>query len=199
MMMIDLQERGHLKTENRDTNFLYLGCGLLTVIILMIDLAIPLGVAGGVPYITVVLLSLRSPQKKITIIVSIICSILTIVGFFFSPPGGEIVKVLSNRALALFAIWVTAALTLQRKIVEEEREKAIFEREKALEDTKILRGLLPTCASCKKIRDDNGHWNQIEVYIKQHSEANFSHGICPECARKLYPDVYKEEDVDSGT
>ena len=198
-MIIDLQKRGRLKTENQDTNSLYLGCGLLTVIILIIDLAIPLGVAGGVPYITVVLLSLRSPQKKITVIVSIICSILTIVGFFFSPPGGEIVKVLSNRALALFAIWVTAALTLQRKIVEEEREKAIFEREKALEDTKILRGLLPTCASCKKIRDDNGHWNQIEVYIKQHSEANFSHGICPECARKLYPDVYKEEDIESDT
>jgi len=198
-MIIDLQKRGRLKTENQDTNSLYLGCGLLTVIILIIDLAIPLGVAGGVPYITVVLLSLRSPQKKITVIVSIICSILTIVGFFFSPPGGEIVKVLSNRALALFAIWVTAALTLQRKIVEEEREKAIFEREKALEDTKILRGLLPTCASCKKIRDDNGHWNQIEVYIKQHSEANFSHGICPECARKFYPDVYKEEDIESGT
>ena len=198
-MIIDLQKRGHLKTENQNTNSLYLGCGLLTFIILIIDLAIPLGVAGGVPYITVVMLSLRSHQKKMTIIVSIICSILTIVGFFFSPPGGEIVKVLSNRALALFAIWVTAALTLQRKKVEEEREKAIFEREKALEDTKILRGLLPTCASCKKIRDDNGHWNQIEVYIKQHSEANFSHGICPECARELYPDVYKEEDIESGT
>ena len=198
-MLIDLQKRGRLKTENQDTNSLYLGCGLLTVIILIIDLAIPLGVAGGVPYITVVMLSLRSPQKKITVFVSIICSILTIVGFFFSPPGGEIVKVLSNRALALFAIWVTAALTLQRKKVEEEREKAIFEREKALEDTKILRGLLPTCASCKKIRDDNGCWNQIEVYIKKHSEANFSHGICPECARKLYPDVYKEEDIESGT
>jgi len=104
-------------------------------------------------------------------------------------------KVLFNRALALFAIWVTATLTLQRKIIEEKREKTISEREKALEDIKILRGLLPICASCKKIRDDQGYWNQIDVYVHEHSEADFSHGICPECAKKLYPKFYKDKDI----
>jgi len=195
--MIDLQEKNHFKAASLNSAFLYFGCGLLTVIILITDLAIPLGVAGGVPYIAVILLSLWSPQKKITVIVSVICSVLTIAGFFFSPPGGEMWKVLSNRALALFAIWVTAALTLQRKIIEEKREKTISDREKALEDIKILRGLLPICASCKKIRDDQGYWNQIEVYVHKHSEADFSHGICPECARKLYPNFYKEKDSKS--
>ena len=56
-------------------------------------------------------------------------------------------------------------------------------------EVKTLGGFLPICSSCKKIRDDNGYWNQIERYIGDHSEAEFSHGICPDCARKLYPDL----------
>jgi hypothetical protein len=51
-----------------------------------------------------------------------------------------------------------------------------------------LRGLLPICASCKKIRDDKGYWNQMETYIEAHSEADFSHGVCPECMERLYPE-----------
>jgi hypothetical protein len=57
----------------------------------------------------------------------------------------------------------------------------------------MLRGLLPICSSCKKIRNDQGYWEQIEVYIRDHSEADFSHGICPECAQKLYPELYKKK------
>ncbi|MCK5255293.1 MAG: sensor with HAMP domain protein, partial [Deltaproteobacteria bacterium] len=65
--------------------------------------------------------------------------------------------------------------------------KTIYdEKEKALLDLKILSGLLPICASCKKIRDDKGYWNQIELYIRDRSETEFSHGICPPCAKKLY-------------
>jgi len=59
----------------------------------------------------------------------------------------------------------------------------------ALKKVKLLSGFLPICASCKKIRDDKGYWNQIESYIRDHSEADFSHGICPECARKLYSEL----------
>lgn len=59
----------------------------------------------------------------------------------------------------------------------------------ALEKVKQLGGLLPICANCKKIRDDNGYWNQIELYIREHSEAEFSHGICPDCAQELYPEL----------
>jgi len=57
-----------------------------------------------------------------------------------------------------------------------------------------LTGLLPICAKCKKIRDDNGYWNQIEVYIRDHSEAEFSHGFCQECAKQYYPglDIYDD-------
>ena len=76
-----------------------------------------------------------------------------------------------------------------RKEVEREKERLIDKLQKALSEVKTLRGFLPICASCKKIRDDKGYWNQIESYIRNHSEAEFSHGICPDCARKLYPDL----------
>jgi CheY-like chemotaxis protein len=62
------------------------------------------------------------------------------------------------------------------------------ELENALRNVKVLRGLLPICASCKKIRDDKGFWNLVEVYIRDHTEAEFSHGICPDCIKKLYPE-----------
>jgi sigma-B regulation protein RsbU (phosphoserine phosphatase) len=77
-----------------------------------------------------------------------------------------------------------------RKRAEEDREKLIHELRDALASIKRLRGLLPICASCKKIRDDKGYWNQIESYIRDHTEAEFTHGICPECMKKLYPDLY---------
>ncbi len=78
--------------------------------------------------------------------------------------------------------------------LEEERakEKMIADLNAALAKVKKLSGLLPICASCKKIRDDQGYWTQIESYLKQHSEAEFSHGICPQCMRKLYPEFVDE-------
>jgi PAS domain S-box-containing protein len=75
------------------------------------------------------------------------------------------------------------------KQAEEEREKLIFQLQEALDNIKTLKGLLPICANCKNIRDDKGYWNQIEAYIRDHSDAEFSHSICPDCAKKLYPDL----------
>jgi len=74
------------------------------------------------------------------------------------------------------------------KQAEEERERLIIELKDALSKIRTLRGLLPICASCKKIRDDKGYWEQIELYISDHSEAEFSHGLCPECVEKFYPE-----------
>ncbi len=66
-----------------------------------------------------------------------------------------------------------------------------------IDEVKALSGLLPICASCKKIRDNKGDWQQIEVYISTHSSTEFSHGICPECAKRLYPKHYKQDDKKS--
>jgi PAS domain S-box-containing protein len=86
----------------------------------------------------------------------------------------------------------------QRKQSEEEREKLIGELQKALAEVKTLGGLIPICANCKKIRDDKGYWNILEAYLTKHSDAQFSHGICPDCAAKLYPNLTTTKHKDLG-
>jgi hypothetical protein len=72
---------------------------------------------------------------------------------------------------------------------EKELKKSVDE---SFARIKVLNGLIPICANCKKIRDDKGYWDQLEGYIQSHSEAKFSHGVCPECAEKMYGDLYKK-------
>jgi len=74
----------------------------------------------------------------------------------------------------------------ERRRAAEEREHMIDELKEALASVKTLRGLIPICASCKKIRDDKGFWSQVEVYVRDRSEAEFSHGMCPDCIKRLY-------------
>jgi hypothetical protein len=157
-------------------------CIVVSVAVFILDSFIELGVASGVPYVLVVLISVRSPRRRLPYVVAAVTSILTLLGLYTSPPGGELWKVLSNRALALFAVWVTAVLSVQRGAFQDEKEEAISE-------VKALSGLFPICTSCKKIRDDKGYWKQIELYVRDHSQADFTHGYCPECADKLRPDL----------
>jgi len=85
----------------------------------------------------------------------------------------------------------------ERKLEEKNREALITELKNALSQVRQLSGMLPICASCKKIRDDKGYWNQIEKYITEHTEALFSHGLCPDCVIKAYEDIErwnKQED-----
>jgi CheY-like chemotaxis protein len=75
----------------------------------------------------------------------------------------------------------------------KERETLIVQLQKALQEVKTLSGLLPICASCKKIREEDSSWHPIEDYIASHSDANFTHGICPDCAHRLYPELYRHK------
>lgn len=79
-----------------------------------------------------------------------------------------------------------------RKHAEAEREQLITNLQEALSQVKVLSGLLPICASCKKVRDEKGEWGSIEKYIRERSHAEFTHGICPDCARRLYPEHYQK-------
>ena len=78
------------------------------------------------------------------------------------------------------------------KQAESEMERLIAQLQEALANVKTLRGLVPICANCKKIRDDHGYWRLVEEYVREHSEAEFSHGICPACLKLLYPEYYDE-------
>ena len=110
--------------------------------------------------------------------------------------------------LIWFAFFGGFVSNLRRRLGEQnkkikkdqiEKDNLIVELKAALSKVKTLSGLVPICASCKKIRDDRGYWKQIELYIRDHSEAQFSHSICPDCAKKLYPKIYKEQDMKSDT
>jgi AmiR/NasT family two-component response regulator len=83
---------------------------------------------------------------------------------------------------------------LQERYVE--RDRLVQELQETLARVKVLSGLLPICASCKKIRDDQGYWNQIEAYLRDHSDVEFSHGLCPDCAKKHYPEYFPGEGDD---
>jgi len=77
----------------------------------------------------------------------------------------------------------------RRREIESEREKLVVNLQEAIKEIKTLRGIIPICSHCKKIRDDKGYWSQIESYISEHSEAEFSHGICKDCAEEYYPEM----------
>jgi PAS domain S-box-containing protein len=80
----------------------------------------------------------------------------------------------------------------EREFTEQKLAESVNELQEALAKVKTLSGLLPICASCKKIRDDEGYWTHVEVYVSQHSDADFTHSICPECAHRLYPEYFKQ-------
>jgi PAS domain S-box-containing protein len=109
------------------------------------------------------------------------CTDVEVHGFPIFDDRGKIIQVIE------YCIDVS-----ERKQAEAVRERLIEDLQKALHQVKTLSGLLPICSSCKKIRDDKGYWNSLEKYIGEHSDAEFSHGICPECAQKLYPKFIKK-------
>jgi hypothetical protein len=120
---------------------------------------------------------------------------------FFSGHSGPInfvAEVLNSFSVSMLP-WSLAFIILNALIglfggtimqANAEKSKAIADLQEALAKVQILSGFLPICSSCKKVRDDRGYWNQIEAYISEHSEAEFSHGICPECAGIMYSDIY---------
>lgn len=95
-------------------------------------------------------------------------------------PFGYILKPFKERELH-----TTIEMALYKHRAEAEREKLITELQEALTHVKTLRGCLPICAACKKIRDDKGYWTRIEQYIMEHTDADFTHGVCPDCAKKF--------------
>ncbi|MBU0907994.1 MAG: hypothetical protein KKA54_17385 [Proteobacteria bacterium] len=86
-----------------------------------------------------------------------------------------------------------ASELVERRRIEADLQEKKHKLEEALAQVKTLRGFLPICSSCKKIRDDKGYWKQIETYVREHSDAQFSHSVCPECARRIYPDLDIDE------
>ena len=108
-------------------------------------------------------------------------------------PYGYIIKPYNDRELH-----IAVEIALYKHAVDAEKEQLIAKLQNALATIKRLHGILPICASCKKIREDNGAWTQLESYISEHTEAEFSHGLCEECSRRLYPQYFKSGENEKG-
>lgn len=112
------------------------------------------------------------------------------VDYLFKPLEPEILK----SKVKIFCELYTQKQIIQNQLAEIEEKNDVLQRQ--LKEIKVLKGFLPICANCKKIRDDKGYWTQVEKYVADHSEAEFSHSICPDCAKKLYPEYYFSEESD---
>ncbi len=118
------------------------------------------------------------------------------VGDWYSMLFSQIVFPIIATIFIVILIFLLFLLNINRihlKKVHLEKSEMVEKLQSTLEDVKQLKGILPICAKCKKIRDDKGYWKQIESYISKHTEADFSHSICPECTEILYPDFYAKK------
>jgi hypothetical protein len=95
-----------------------------------------------------------------------------------------------NAAIRLLAFLVITFTVSRVKELWDAEKQLSAQLQESLSQVNELQGLLPICASCKKIRNDTGYWEQIELYLIEHSNVEFTHGLCPECSKKLYPEVY---------
>lgn len=100
--------------------------------------------------------------------------------------------------VSVFLVFCLTIFTFRRWrmliVLDRELMHRNSELQKAFEEIKRLKGIIPICSSCKKIRDDQGYWHQVESYIQDHTEAEFSHSVCPDCMKKLYPDFMDDND-----
>ena len=130
-------------------------------------------------------------------LVSILSSIIWLLSDIYSSHSySSVFLAIWNTAIRLLSFLIIAYTMSKIRFLLTEERKLSKDLRDALVQIKTLSGLIPICASCKKIRDDKGYWNQLETYIQEHSQAEFSHGICPDCMKKLYGD-FLEKDTDS--
>ena len=152
----------------------YLTCSILSIIILAVDFITPLGVASGVPYIVVVLMSLKSPEKYFTLVVALVCTLFVGIGYLGSPPSlAPTYQVVANRSLSIFAIWITALLALTQKAKTDElhRERirylqSIQELELQQEKLKVLK------ATMRTVQDVTGNFFNNLQYFKARINKN---------------------------
>jgi hypothetical protein len=163
------------------------GAWLWLAVLLMVlsfagDVLTPLGVADGMLYATVIAAAHGGGRSGWVALTACGSSALILAGVALSPAGDSSGwTVLLNRGMSLGVVWCLAAGSIAWSLRERRRTQVPPDRDHQLHRVKSLHGLLPICAGCKKIRDPEGRWHQLEAYIQSHSEAEFTHGLCDNC------------------
>lgn len=167
---------------------------------LVFDWLTPLGLATWMCQLVIVWSICPWATRREILAVAVSCSTFILVGLWLSPCGSFPVWISAiNRTLVVVILWLLVRSVLEQRSVEEAHRKAESELDEASARLRVLSGLLPICAGCKKIRNVEGAWEPLESYIRDHSQADFTHGLCDECFDRLYPDYNvkssKREDV----
>jgi hypothetical protein len=131
----------------------------------------------------VIIAALRAQGRGYVIGIALLCSLLTVLGYFLSADTLEPWKAVTNRGLALLVIWTTAGIGLQRQTLIRQRQQLLEEREAAL--TRALARFIRICAWCKRVQDDHDEWHPLDVYVSSRTESTFSHGMCPQCHDRM--------------
>ena len=155
-------------------------------VVLGIDVATPVGLAVWLLQVVLVWTASLWADRRQMLAVAAVCSSLIVLGFLFSPKTGIAISTeICNVAISLVVIGAITHSCLRQRATEDARRKAAWELARSQETVRVLSGLLPICAWCKRIRNESGDWEQMELYIRNHSQAEFTHGICGECAARV--------------
>ena len=172
------------------------------VVIFVLDLFLPLGWMVWLPYVGLMLVPLwSSDERSPVILASTFTAFILIslaVDYLYLPFDIPAKYAIFNRAGGILILWVMALLVMKHQRIERERENLIRQLQDAIANLKTLRGLLPFCLSCKKIREVDGYWSRIEAYVTKHSLAEFTPGLCPECEEYLSAQLPEEQSLARG-
>ena len=170
---------------------------ILAAAVMALDALTPLGLAVWILQVLLVWIASLWASPRQMIAVAAVCSACIVLAHLISPSDGTTPWVgTTNLLLGLVAVAVIAHTCLRQRAAEAARRKAAEELARSQATVRILRGLLPICAWCKRIRDDRGDWEQMEIYIREHSQADFTHGMCEDCAARFH--AHPARDIASG-
>jgi hypothetical protein len=167
---------------------LCLAAGL--AVVFAVDSLFPLGVASGMLYVPLLLLCQPASGRRWLLPVAAVSTVLIVLDLELAIGGSRSPQwvYLTNRGGSTLVLW-TIAVLLRRSFRLQSKHEAAVERAAALAERRVLAGLLPICASCKRIQRTDDAWESVEAYIQAHSEASFSHALCPSCLMSLDPKV----------
>jgi hypothetical protein len=169
----------------------FVGTVIIAIALLMLDAITPMGLGIWLLQVALMWITSRWANRRQILVIAVLCSTFTALAFWWSPNAGvETWISATNLLLSVGAVCAIAHTAILQRTAEEARRRASEQAAASEAQIKILAGLLPICSSCKKIRNEDGEWEQLEAYISTRSEARFSHGFCKPCMAQLYPDLF---------
>lgn len=175
----------------RRASFLPAASAILALSLLILDLSVK-GNATGALYPILVLSAAWAPVSREIVSQAVLSTLLAVLGYLYGSTTVAPDVMLTGRALMVLAVWLTAPLAFLVRDVWTRQSRRVAELEAVVaRERAITEALLPMCAWCKRVRNEKASWERIEAWLRDETGANVTHGICPDCARRAYPDLWQ--------